>query len=90
MGSGSLPSAVGVFLFMTDLKVDCIVKSDRMNPYERIKAIGGMYGGKRWQFPEDQAIKYIESGQYSFHTFVRGLRAQVIVAMHLGRNILRL
>ena len=76
-------------LLYMELQVSCIVKSDRYNPHERIHSIGGVYGGKRWQFKEDDAIGHIESGKYSFHTLVRGERARVIIARHSGRKYLK-
>ena len=73
-----------------DLKVDCIVKPDRLNPHERILKLGGKNpNGTRWLITEDQAIAYIKKQEHTFYTFVKGVRANVIIAIHNGRNYLK-
>ena len=74
----------------TSVEIKCIVKSDRENPHERIKAVGGVNGdGSRWRLPEDDAIRGIETGKYAFWTQGGGKVADVIVATHLGRKYLK-
>jgi hypothetical protein len=50
------------------VQVKCINKTDRYNPHERIRAIGGTNpDGTRWKLAEDEAISAIEQGRYSFY-----------------------
>lgn len=64
------------------VQIMCVVKTDRLNPHERIHSVGGINpNGTRWKLLEDTAIGYIEDGTYSF--FVErpaGHRVGVIVA----------
>jgi hypothetical protein len=72
------------------VQVKCITKrGDHYNPHERIQAIGGSNpNGERWWLPEDQAISAIEADKWSFYTYERGVRADVIIAVHNGRKYL--
>lgn len=74
-----------------DLRIDCINKTDRYNPHERISNVGGPNPGAttRWKSTQQQAIAYIESGQHSFYTLVGGIRANVIVATHNGDKYIK-
>jgi hypothetical protein len=72
------------------VRVSCINKSDRMNPHERIKNIGGVNAdGTRWNLPEDKAIAGIRSGQWTFYVTVGSNTVNVIIANHLGRDYLK-
>ncbi len=74
----------------TRLEVHCINKSDRQNPHERIKSIGGVHpNGTRWKLSEADAIAGKKSGSYEFWTKGGGRTADVIVATHLGREYLK-
>jgi len=74
-----------------DLQIDCINKTDRYNPHERILNIGGFNPGAatRWKITQPQAIAYIESREHSFYTLVGGLRANVIIATHNGNKYIK-
>jgi hypothetical protein len=74
-----------------DLRIDCINKTDRYNPHERITHAGGQYPGQtsRWKFTQAEVIRYIESGQHTFYTLVNGVRANVIVATHNGNKYIK-
>lgn len=66
---------------MSKHQVKCISKSDRDNPYERIKAIGGVNpSGTNWKLTQQEAIQSIETGKYSFYVQVAGKPVDVIVA----------
>jgi hypothetical protein len=71
------------------LQVNCINKSDRQNPHERIRNIGGIDGGIRWKKTETQAIAEIEADVTQFFVHAAGRTVMVIVATHLGRKYLK-
>lgn len=64
------------------VQIKCVNKSDRFDPHERIRAVGGTnVDGTRWKLNEDDAIAAIERGQYSFYVDRPiGDRVSVIVA----------
>jgi len=63
-------------------EVKCINKTDRPNPHERIRAIGGVnHDGTNWKLDQQEAIQGIEGGKWSFYVSVRGQITNVIVAI---------
>lgn len=70
------------------LKIDCIKKSDRFNPHERITHVGGVNrDGGRWRVTQQEAISNIESGNWSFYVErPTGDRVEVIVATSAQAN----
>ncbi len=65
-------------------QVDCIVKDDRLNPYERIQYLGGPNaGGGRWKLSQDDVIKAIENNTYGsfFVQSADGRRVNLVVAV---------
>ncbi|MDP8931006.1 MAG: DUF3892 domain-containing protein [Actinomycetota bacterium] len=72
--------------------IRCINKTDRMDPAERIKAVGGVNGdGTRWKLSLDDAIRGVESGKYGFYVErPAGHRVWVVVAVSAsGRKYLK-
>jgi hypothetical protein len=63
-------------------EVKCINKTDRMNPHERIKAIGGINAdGTNWKLTQEAAIQGIEAGKWNFFVSARGHVVNVVVAV---------
>jgi hypothetical protein len=60
-------------------QITCINKADRMNAWERIKNVGGSANGG-WKISQEQAIKYIEDGEWRFYVSVGGKSVWVNVA----------
>ncbi len=67
---------------MADLhEIKCINKSDRPNPHERIKSVGGVNpDGGRWKLDQQAAIAGIESGKWAFYVSRGGRTVDVIVS----------
>ena len=50
------------------VQIKCINKTDRYNPHERIRAVGGTNAdGTRWKLAQEEAITAIEQARYSFY-----------------------
>lgn len=72
------------------VEIQCINKSNRYNPHERITHVGGKnLDGTRWKLTEDQAIQFIEANTYTFWTKGGGKVADVIVVNHHIRKYLK-
>lgn len=72
------------------LQVQCINKrGGHYNPHERIQAIGGVYGGARWKYLEDAAIRNVELDPKSYYVSANNRVVWVIVAVHNGRKYLK-
>lgn len=53
---------------MASIRIDCINKSDRMNPHERIQNVGGSNpDGTRWHLTQEAAIAGVEDGRWQFY-----------------------
>jgi hypothetical protein len=75
---------------MPERKVECVCRTGRTNPHERIKSIGGGRGLSAWKLSEREAIDKIEKEGWSFYALDRaGRQVKVVVAMRLGRKYLK-
>lgn len=71
-------------------RIRCINKTDRMNPHERIRHVGGQNNdGGRWKQTVDQTIREIESGEWEFFVSEAGRTVDVIVAKHNGHKYIK-
>jgi hypothetical protein len=73
------------------LRVDCVVRTDRVSPHHRIRAIGGSSrDGQPWRLSEDAAIIAIENERAVFYVQrPRGLRVDIVVGQGLGTTYLK-
>ena len=73
------------------LKVDCIVRVDRVSPHHRIRAIGGRgREGDAWRLSEEAAIEAIEGGRATFYVErPAGHRVDLVVGQGLGKRFLK-
>lgn len=66
----------------TKHEIKCVNKSDRYNPHERIRAVGGVNpDGTFWKLSQEEAISGIEAGRWAFYVAVKGRIVDVIVAI---------
>lgn len=73
------------------IRVDCIVRTDRVSPHYRIRAIGGpTREGERWRLSEEAAITAIENERAVFYVeWPRGHRLDLVVGQGLGKTYLK-
>jgi hypothetical protein len=63
------------------LQIRCINKTDRMNPHERIRNVGGLNDDNtRWKLSVSDAIAGIKQGKYKFWVSVAGKSVWVVIA----------
>jgi histone H3/H4 len=72
------------------LRIECINKTDRENPHERIRNVGGRNAdGTRWKKTQEQAISEIENKVNQFYVHVGENTIDVIVATHNGHKYIK-
>ena len=70
------------------IQIQCIRKTNRSNPHERISDVGGVNpGGGRWRLTQAEAIEGIKSRKYEFYVERPvGHRVDVIIARSAQGN----
>ncbi|MBI3852104.1 MAG: DUF3892 domain-containing protein [Verrucomicrobia bacterium] len=63
------------------VEVNCINRTDRHDPHERIRAIGGGFPGHHWTHPYEVAIRWIEDGTFEYYIEKGGDAVYLIVAV---------
>ena len=73
------------------IRVDCVIRTDRVSPHHRIRAIGGRgRDGEPWRLSEEAAITAIEHERASFYVeWPRGRRVDLVVGQGLGKTYLK-
>lgn len=65
-----------------EVKISCINKNDRNNPYEAITHVGGLNpDGTKWRLSRQETIQSIYDDKYNFYVEVNNDRVEVIVAV---------
>jgi hypothetical protein len=67
-------------------QITCVNKTDRPNPHERIRYVGGEIAGVRWKLSQEQAIAAIESDTIHFYVSAAGRTVKVVVAVSRWGN----
>jgi Protein of unknown function (DUF3892) len=66
---------------LTRHEIQCINKSDRPNPHERILTVGGRNpDGTAWRMSQQEAVQGMSRGQWSFYVKRAGSTVDVVVA----------
>ena len=74
-------SSLGLEVTTITVQIRCINKTDRMNPHERIRNVGGVNpNGQGWKLTLDEAIAGIKKRKYKFWVSVAGKSVDVIIA----------
>jgi hypothetical protein len=72
------------------VSVQCINKSDRFNPHERIIHIGGLNGdGSRWKLTQPAAIEGIENGKWIFYVEKPHIVDVIVAVSRFGNKYLK-
>jgi hypothetical protein len=73
------------------LRVECVVRTDRVSPHHRIRAIGGRSrDNEPWRLSEEAAIAAIENERATFYIeWPKGHRIDLVVGQGLGKTYLK-
>ena len=73
------------------IRVECVVRTDRVSPHHRIRAIGGRSReGEPWRLSEEGAIAAIENERATFYVECpKGHRIDLVVGQGLGKTYLK-
>ena len=73
------------------IRVECVVRTDRVSAHHRIRAIGGRSReGRPWRLSEEAAIAAIENERATFYVeWPKGRRTDLMVGQGLGKTYLK-
>lgn len=73
------------------VKVECIVRTERVSPHHRIRAIGGRgRDGETWRLSEEAVIEAIDNERAAFYLeWPVGHRVEIVAAHGLGKRYLK-
>ena len=73
------------------VRVDCVVRADRVSPHHRVRAIGGRSrDGEPWRLAEDAVIEAIDNERAAFYLeWPAGHRVDIVAAQGLGKRYLK-
>jgi hypothetical protein len=73
------------------IRIDCVMRTDRVSPHHRIRAVGGRgRDGESWRLSEDAAIAAIENERATFYVeWPKGHRLDVVIGQGLGKRFLK-
>ena len=73
------------------IRVDCIVRTDRVSPHHRIRAVGGRTrDGDPWRLSEEAVIEAIDNERATFYLELPlGHRVDIVVGQGLGKRYLK-
>ena len=73
-----------------NVEVECINKTNRSDPHERIQNVGGVNSdGTRWKLSVAEAIAGIETDKWKFWTAGGGKSVWIVIATHNGHKYLK-
>ena len=66
----------------TQIEIQCVNRSERPDPFQRILSVGGMAGERtHWKLSQRRAVELIESKANSFYVTRGGRSVEVMVAV---------
>jgi hypothetical protein len=66
----------------TSHEIKCINKTDRYDPHDRIRKVGGQNpDGSLWKIDQQEAVRGIEAGKWAFYVKIQNKVVDVIVAV---------
>lgn len=73
------------------IRVDCVTRTDRVSPFRRIRAVGGVASdGLRWRLSEEAVVAAIENERATFYVeSPLGERVEIVAAQGLGKRYLK-
>jgi hypothetical protein len=71
------------------VRIRCINKTPRADPYRSITHVGGGVPGSSWKQAQKQTIDEIEAGTYEYYVDVGGREIDVMVAEHKGHKYIK-
>ena len=73
----------------TRLRIRCVIKDPRYDPYKSITHVGGGFPDSYWQQTQKQTIDEIEAGTHEYYVEAGGKEVGVVVATHNGHKYIK-